>query len=235
MRPFIGGEPTLYRQLRELIETAQRLGFTFVEIFTNGTLLDGEWIRFVAERGVHLAFSVYSWNSSVHDGITLRRGSWAQTISSIRLAQDAGVPVRVGIIEMDANAGQTEATKEFLRSIGVSDVGEDRLRGVGRGLVSLTPIDPMDELCGACSNGRLVIDSAGNVYPCVFSRFRHLGTVNNGLRPILDDSGLAEFRNTVRANSDARGGSARADSCKPDKRCGPSKCYPEQHQFCRPW
>ena len=52
---FIGGEPTLYRDLPELIRTARQMGFEFIEVYTNLTILPEELLQcFVANR-VHVA------------------------------------------------------------------------------------------------------------------------------------------------------------------------------------
>jgi MoaA/NifB/PqqE/SkfB family radical SAM enzyme len=52
---FIGGEPTLYRDLPVLIRTARQMGFEFIEIYTNLTILPEELLQcFVANR-VHVA------------------------------------------------------------------------------------------------------------------------------------------------------------------------------------
>jgi hypothetical protein len=99
----------------------------------------------------------------------------------------AGLPIRVGVIETERNAGHAPRAIEFLRTLGVNDFRVDRVRGVGRG-------DPVqlggkeeryEELCGQCWRGRLCVTSGGDAFPCVFSRATWLGDVRCGLASIL--------------------------------------------------
>lgn len=130
---FIGGEPTLNHDLGDLIRFAADIGYEFVEVFTNLTRLPVELLACFARHHVHVATSVYASRSGTHDLITRVDGSFSKTIRNLRLLVEAGIPVRAGVIEMDENVGQFEQTAEFLRSIGVQNVGRDRLRQFGRG------------------------------------------------------------------------------------------------------
>ena len=220
---FIGGEPTLYPPLMDLVKDAQHMGYEFIEVFTNGTYLKDEMLELFRDCNVHLAFSAYSSEADVHDRITMRQGSHARTIENIRKAIDYGIPVRAGIIEMPENSEGLEATKALLREIGVQSIGTDRLRGIGRGNVTLQATDPMRELCGACWRGQLAIDSQGDVFPCIFSRFHKVGNVVHGLRYALENDELHKFRRDVR------------DMDEIQAKCGPDDCNPYCKPNCHPY
>ena len=58
---FIGGEPTLFKDLLFLVEKNRELGYNFIELYTNATLLTEELNELMAYN-VHIATSFYSYN-----------------------------------------------------------------------------------------------------------------------------------------------------------------------------
>lgn len=216
---FIGGEPTIYPYLPQLVSDAKNIGFTFVEVFTNGTTLNESLVDLFAKYGVRVAFSVYARQAETHDLITQRTGSFEKTIRGIRLALAKRLHTRVGVIAMDANRTKVEETKSFLRDLGVESVGSDRVRGIGRGSDLLPGLAPMDELCGSCWKAKLAIDADGNAFPCVFSKFLPLGNIREGLAPIVESASLQKFRSTLKNRMTA------VAPCYPDA-CDPATCYP---------
>jgi len=216
---FIGGEPTIYPHLPKLVFDARSIGYTFIEVFTNGTTLNESLVDLFARNGVHVAFSVYARQAETHDLITQRTGSFEKTVRGIRLALASGLHTRAGIIAMDANRDEVEDTKAFLRALGVESVGSDRVRGIGRGNEFLPGVAPIDELCGSCWKAKLAVDADGNAYPCVFSKFIPRGNIRAGLAPIIESASLQDFRNTLKTRM------TNAASCYPDA-CNPATCYP---------
>lgn len=241
---FVGGEPTLHPDLPVLISHASAHGYEFIEVFTNATAISDSLLLTFVERGVHVATSFYSDDSETHDSITNRRGSFRRTTATIRRLVDAGVPVRAGVIETPLNAGHAERAKRLLEEIGVSEIGVDFQRGVGRGAQPLHSLDPMGELCGECWKGKLCVSSSGRAYPCVFSRFADLGSVGGGVGDILCGDALPEFRIALReyrlrkeskgrppaggqGRPDAGAGEISMGSCGPDVICAPDmSCSP---------
>ena len=130
---FIGGEPTLHPDLPVMLETARRLGYRHVEVFTNATTLTPEMAALFARHQVLVAVSFYTPDAAVHEAITGGRGSFRRTIDGMRTAMAAGLKVRAGIIIMDQNRDQLPATIQFLEEMGVVDHTVDIMRQVGRG------------------------------------------------------------------------------------------------------
>jgi MoaA/NifB/PqqE/SkfB family radical SAM enzyme len=195
---FIGGEPTLYPSLLQLLSDTKEIGFESVEVYSNGTLLTREMTESFLRLGVKLAVSVYGSKANVHDEVTGRRGSFQLTIQGIRFAVESGVAVRCAVIEMPHNSYDIKATLGLLRDLGVTSVGVDRARGVGRATALLPAVHPFDELCGACWRGKLVVDSQGDVFPCVFAKSCKVGHISAGLSSILGEACLHKFREMVR-------------------------------------
>jgi MoaA/NifB/PqqE/SkfB family radical SAM enzyme len=240
---FIGGEPTLYPRLIELIEHAKANKYLLIEVYTNGTNLTPALMQCVVDNKVHLAFSLYADDSSIHDEITNRPGSFDKTIDSIKWATQSKVPVRVGIIEMSLNNGLAERTKAMLHELGVDNVGIDRVRGIGRGTrLQYTESEKDDfqylQLCGQCSQGKLCVTASGAIFPCVFSRFYTVGTIKAGLAKAVTSLEIRKFRERLTNVMESSSlGCSPSPSCNPDHppdpKCNPdSRCRPED--YCQP-
>jgi len=246
---FIGGEPTIYPYLNNLIEDVNNMGFEYIEVYTNGTIISDDHLKTFVKNNVKLAFSVYGHTENIHEQITKSKNSYKKTMNNISKAINANLKVRVSIIEMESNKPYIDQTIDFIKSnFNVNEVGVDKVREVGRG--HKNSIDEYEELCGACWQGRLVINSDGDIYPCVFSRFKKLGNIEEGLECILNKSELKDFRKKVRNIDELRRKNlleTTSSDCKPIEdcmpycgpNCTPSHCRPDwacsPNSFCKPF
>ncbi|MBF6053156.1 radical SAM protein [Streptomyces eurocidicus] len=220
---FIGGEPTLYPHLSELIIHAHGAGLG-IEVFSNMTAIrDPLWETFKA-CGVKLATSYYSDDAAEHDNVTNLRGSHKKTRANIRKAVDLGIPIRGGVVVVNAEQRVREAVTD-LQAIGVGHVGGDRTRAFGRAGKGAAP--SVGDLCGHCALGQVAIGPEGDVWPCVLGRFITLGNVQA--------ASLTEVWNSARtinarAEIAAAHGLEAAESCTPPQflpSCGPcGPCVP---------
>jgi MoaA/NifB/PqqE/SkfB family radical SAM enzyme len=191
---FIGGEPTIYPQLPELVGEARRLGYDFVEVFTNGTVFTERIKQTFLAYKVRLAFSVYSATAPIHDSITLRQGSFEKTRTSIEWALNKGLIVRASIIKMNENASDVEKTCALLEGLGVSEIHIDSMRGVGRGSIGKDIALHSDELCGRCWEGKLCVTPTGEMFPCIFSRRWPVGAFKDAIKNVIQGAPLLSFR-----------------------------------------
>ena len=76
---LIGGEPFfLGKKLKQYLDYI--IGkFDYIEIFTNGTLIDDEWYNYLKKNNIRIALSVYSYNEKYHDKVTQVEGSCKKT------------------------------------------------------------------------------------------------------------------------------------------------------------
>ena len=133
---FNGGEPTLHPDLPTLVKHALGQGLK-VEIFSNLVqVTPASWDLF-SLTGVSLATSYYSDDPRQHSAITGRRGSHARTRANLAEVVRRGIPVRVGVIDLGDAQRWKQAVAE-IKALGVTDVGADDMRGVGRGGVALS-------------------------------------------------------------------------------------------------
>jgi MoaA/NifB/PqqE/SkfB family radical SAM enzyme len=216
---FIGGEPTLYPGLQDLIASAQENGYTGIEVYTNGLHFSRSIRDALVRYKVTLAFSVYADTAPIHDAVTARDGSFVRTVESIRWAIAQGLRVRVGIVAMQTNADVIERTRRTFAELGAWHVGIDRVRGVGRGAQIKRDTQGYSELCGSCWNGKLCITASGEIFPCVFARFCPVGKFRDGLEFVARSTALADFRQRMRAKNSSRSNGeiqASTTTCKPD-------------------
>jgi MoaA/NifB/PqqE/SkfB family radical SAM enzyme len=230
---FIGGEPTGYPYLIELISYARSNGYKFIEIFTNGTIFTEKLKKAFKKYQVYLAFSIYSFDDVIHDSITQRSGSLIKTIESIKWALKVGLKLRVGIIDIGINSQTIEKTRSFLEHLGVSSVSVDRHRRIGRGSSSTTSSSQIDELCGKCWEGKLCVTPTGDIYPCVFSRFYPVGITDEGLSKVLQGNRLHDFRSKLKSKAQNQAQCHPNRTCTPATRCGPERCNPK-YEICNP-
>lgn len=198
---FIGGEPTLHPDLPEFVDRALTTGLE-VEVFSNLVHIGPRLWDTFSRPGVRLATSYYSDTASQHEVITRRRGSHARTRANIAEALRRDIPLRAGVIDVSSSERiglqRTRAAQADLSSLGVSDVGVDRLRRIGRGAnASPGPDQPgsdqpdLDQLCGRCGHGAVAISPSGDVWPCVFARRIQLGNIlDTDLATILSTTQL---------------------------------------------
>ena len=210
---FIGGEPLLKKDLFQLVDFALHKGYTFVEIFSNLTLLKKERVPFLKDRGVHIATTLYSSNAKTHDSITGVTGSHAKTVKAITLLRDNDIPVRVAVIAMKQNQDDLSATVEFLQHLGVQYKFPDPVRPTGRGCSQeIQPLNLPPEFTGlmsaadfwtdkrsfyfnqrnnTCWAGKIAVTAAGEVIPCIFARDLVIGNaLEKDLQDIVYDNAL---------------------------------------------
>lgn len=214
---FIGGEPTLYAHLPELINAGVEHGMA-VEVFSNLIHIRDSMWPVLRQRGVTLATSYYSSQAAEHDGIMRHRGAHAKTAANIATAVRYRIPVRVSIIDVTEGQNIDGATAE-LRALGVTSIRTDRVRGIGRAATG-QDAHQISELCGRCARGRAAVMPNGDVAGCVMSgALLVAGNVRTTpLREIITSPEWAELAASIPA---PRGGDAHewcspeSDGCQP--------------------
>jgi MoaA/NifB/PqqE/SkfB family radical SAM enzyme len=211
MVQFIGGEPTLHPDFPALLADAIDAGLA-AEVYTNLAHVKDSWWDLFTCPNVSLATSYYSDEPGEHDAITGRRGSHARTRANIAEAVRRGIPLRAGIITV-REGQRAEAAHADLQALGVTSIGTDRLRHLGRAARTGQP--DASELCGNCGRGIAAILPSGDVCPCVMARWLTAGNVRQTpLADILAGPALAAAVATIPSGRSEP--ACTPDLCRPD-------------------
>jgi MoaA/NifB/PqqE/SkfB family radical SAM enzyme len=96
---FSGGEPTIRKDLFELIRYAKKKGIERVQIQTNAVVVDREYAKKLKSAGLDSAFvALHSHIPKVQDGLTGLKNSFIKTVNGIKALNDSGVEVVVNIV-----------------------------------------------------------------------------------------------------------------------------------------
>ncbi len=117
-----GGEPTIRKDLLELIDYARRTAhFRAVSIITNGVrLADAAFAREVVQAGVSdFLFSLQGSTGAMHDGVTGLPGSFHRLLKAIENLLQAGVRVRCNSVITGENLSDVRDRAALLVHLGV--------------------------------------------------------------------------------------------------------------------
>ncbi|MBW1811311.1 MAG: radical SAM protein [Deltaproteobacteria bacterium] len=97
---FSGGEPTLKKELPDLIRSACQAGFTEVDLQTNGILLARpRLVETLAKAGlVSIFLSLHSAEASIHDSMLGVEGAFEKATRAASLCFEAGIEVRFNYV-----------------------------------------------------------------------------------------------------------------------------------------
>lgn len=214
MLQLTGGECTLRNDLYELLRYARFKEFEFIEVFTNGTLLTEEMVRFFAKEGIAVALSIYSYRAEIHDIITRVPGSFQKTLNSLKLLIAYGVSTRCCVTALKQNEEDLDGTSNFLCQLGVLNSSPDLVKPIGRGRsmenwplkygfrsIQTQPSFSISREAyeknlqwNSCWYGKAVITSEGDVLPCVFARDLVAGNVTKqSLKEIILGKKMQSF------------------------------------------
>ena len=215
---FIGGEPSCYPRIIDLLDYAGEFKFSKIGFFTNATFLSAELIQAVKRNRVNVHVSLYGHTATLHDSITTIKGSFEKTTTTISLLLAEKIPVSVAITIMKENEQYFEDIIRFVEAIGIAKFKFDLVRDVKgcqqnchlanrRDLIEkkymVRPNFTISEekfykaLCkNTCWYGKFAISDNGDVYPCVFEREIKYGNLfNTTISELLNSKILTEYWN----------------------------------------
>jgi radical SAM protein with 4Fe4S-binding SPASM domain len=131
---FTGGEPTLRRDLPELIAHAERNG-QITGLNTNARRLsDRRFVEALVAAGLdHVQITLESHDPEIHDHMVGLRGAWQQTVAGLRNVLDTPLFVMTNTTMLRDNSPSMVHTLDFLAENGVPTVGLNALIYSGRG------------------------------------------------------------------------------------------------------
>lgn len=200
---LIGGEPfCLNKSLIKYLDYCINK-FQFIEVFTNGTLVNDTDIEYFKKNNINVALSIYSYISSEHDAVTGCVGSFNKTKQTISKLNKEGIKYRAKNVLMKGIKIGEKNTELFTLSN-----KHDIVRLTGRADFSLLDDDLIEKkliteknfkkqfkktdvirsICiNKCFATRLYISTNLDVYPCVMERrIKHGNLLNNSLLNVLN-------------------------------------------------
>lgn len=193
---FIGGEAMLDRRLPRLLAAAAELGFTFIEVFTNGTTLTDAAARALARRGVAVAVSLHGSTAATHDDVTGRPGSFDRATAGLAALRRHGVAVRLASVAVAGNQDDILALDDVAAGLGLGAPAIDVVRPIDAADRRLLPTAPAvlgrswllepafvadrarfdhNRRWNPCWAGKLAIAPNGDFMPCVMGRGEVVG------------------------------------------------------------
>jgi len=180
---FDGGEPTLSLNFFKLIKAAVKLGYSQINLTTNGRMLsEKENAQKICKSGItSILFSLHGHNSEIHDNITRSRGSFIETVSGIDnvlALKIKNLSVGVNITITKDNVNHLLEFADFLKILGINKVNLQALTPFGSALDGMLPdnnilIDNVSKLISKYDK-EIEINLA-NFVPCFFDGKSDLG------------------------------------------------------------
>jgi sulfatase maturation enzyme AslB (radical SAM superfamily) len=102
---FSGGEVTIRRDLTSILEYAKQMGFTEIEIQTNGrTLKNPKLMQQLVDAGLSsILLSLHGSNENVNDIITRSQGSFLETITGMQNIKYHNLGLTLNIVMCEQN------------------------------------------------------------------------------------------------------------------------------------
>lgn len=116
-----GGEPTLRKELFEVIEFIKKMGsHKYIFLVSNGRKFsDKKYVKKFKKIGLKnylVGIPLYSHKPEVHDSITQVKGSWNETVKGIKNLLNVKARVELRLLVERANYQNLEQTAEFIAS-----------------------------------------------------------------------------------------------------------------------
>jgi uncharacterized Fe-S cluster-containing radical SAM superfamily protein len=152
-----GGEPLSSPSFEAVYRHAWDRGF-LITVLTNGTLLSQEqFLNLFRERPpFRISVSIYGASKETYERVTRHPGSWELFQTGIRAVQEAGLKLRLKVIELSDNTQELVAMLELARQGGEYDHVREiipTLAGDTRPLDRQAQVHPSSECWSGCDAG----------------------------------------------------------------------------------
>lgn len=137
---FTGGEPTLRKDLPELIRFAKSLNM-WTNLITNGTLVTRDSARYLKEAGLDSAqVSLEAGEAILHDSIVQRKGAFDLTKEGLKNLHDTGIRVHTNTTISGLNKDYLLSILYLVKELGFNKFSMNMLMPEGSALNSLNEI-----------------------------------------------------------------------------------------------
>lgn len=117
-----GGEPTIRRDLVEIVSEARSIGYRSVQIQTNGRMFAyrAACEALIGAGATEFSPALHGDTAELHDALVGCRGAFNQTVAGIRNLVELGAPVLANTVVVRANLRQLSVIAQVLCDLGVT-------------------------------------------------------------------------------------------------------------------
>lgn len=110
---FVGGEPTIRKDIFDLVKFAKKIGYETIMLATNGRMFSSiEFAKKIIETGLnHIVFSIHGHVPELHDSLTQTPESFNQLVKGINNLK------KIGFSNIGSNTTIVKQNYKFLRDI----------------------------------------------------------------------------------------------------------------------
>lgn len=227
---FQGGEPTLRRDLGDLLADAHAIGYQATTIFTNARMAASRaGARWLASMNVTwFQVSIQGGTAAAHDASVGAPGAFEQTIRGTRRLIEAGQRVKVNAVLTVHLLETIRAFAELMIDLGPEEVGLDTVKPSGafapdrESYGALVP--PLSRHSTAIEDAMLAMHEAGLVArltsfpPCLAPRAAHLVSEEAGTTQTQQHLGNLVDKRQWKRSMQVKG--ERCGACAYDAVCG---------------
>ena len=233
-----GGEPTLRPDLPHIIRHARRnCGFSSVIVQTNGrrfayrdyaeTLIDAGAAKFMV--------SIHGHKAALHDFLTTREGSFAETVLGIKNLSDAGATVAANTVITNSSYRNLPEIQRMLCALGVAQMQFAFPHLVGKAKVNAARLAPPMSLVkpylfraldAASAAGRLALTEGFPLCMLQGKEVHAAESIHSRIMVVDENRTIEDFHGHRRAGLKAKGPDC--PRCRHFHSCeGPWADYPE--------
>lgn len=146
---FTGGEVTIRKDLLEIVRYAKQLGYEIIQIQTNGRMLAYKKLcEDLIEAGANeFSPALHGHTPELHDYLTQGKGSFLQTVKSIRNLKELGQTVLTNTVVTRSNYMHLPEIATLLVSLGVDQYQFAMVHPLGTAGQQFEAVVPRFSLC----------------------------------------------------------------------------------------
>lgn len=116
---IIGGEPTLHKNIFEVIDYAKNIGFELIILDTNGSFPMHFFDNPIFKMVDILSISLDCYNDTYHDEIRCNKGAFDKAVQRIKVAKNTGYKVRITCTISRKNENFIIQFLDFINSLNI--------------------------------------------------------------------------------------------------------------------